>query len=85
MIKYIMSFFRDYILKINLLFVKQIFHKDKYNEIMEKIGDFSFFNQDDVDFLYTLPNEKLIQIIQIYNVSYTENIITLLSDKEKQS
>jgi hypothetical protein len=80
-----MSFFHDYILKINILSVKDFFHKDKYNEIMEKIGDFSFFNEDDVDFLHTLPKEKLIQIIKIYNINYIENIITLLSDNEKQS
>jgi hypothetical protein len=48
--------------------VRDFFHKDKYNEIMEKIGDFSFFNEDDVDFLHTLPKEKLIQIIKIYKI-----------------
>lgn len=49
---------------------------------MEKVGDYLFFNEDDIVFLHTLPKENLIQIIQIYNVNYTENIISLLNDNK---
>lgn len=70
--KWVMSFLCNTKLKQNKL--------DKYNEIMEKVGDYSFFNNDDVVFLHTLPKENLIQIIQIYNVNYTENIISLLNE-----
>jgi hypothetical protein len=58
---------------------------DKYNQVMEKIGDYSFFNKDDMDYLHTLPKENLIQMIQIYNSVYTDNIISLLAYNEKQN
>jgi hypothetical protein len=50
----------------------------KYNELMTKIGDFIIFNQEDIEFLNTLPNDKLIYIIKIYNKSYIETIKDLL-------
>lgn len=52
----------------------------KYNEIMMKIGDYIVFNEADIDFLRTLPTEKLIHIIKIYNKDYTDTICELLDD-----
>jgi hypothetical protein len=46
---------------------------------MIKIGDYIVFNQADIDFINTLPNDKLINIINIYNGSYTELINELLN------
>lgn len=73
-VKWVMSFLYNSKSKQN--------NKDKHNQIMEKVGDYSFFNKEDIVFLHTLPKENLIQIIQIYNVNYTENIISLLNENK---
>ena len=39
----------------------------KYNELLIKIGDYIQFDNEDIIFLHTLPNDKLIDIIKIYN------------------
>lgn len=48
---------------------------------MRKIGDFIIFDETDIDFLRTLPTEKLIHIIKIYNKDYTDTICELLDEK----
>ena len=46
----------------------------KYDEIVVKISDFIIFDNEDITYLNTLPNNKLIDIIKIYNNNYTEII-----------
>ena len=58
---------------------KPKFDIEKYDKIMVKIGDYILFNQEDIDFINTLPNDKLKNIIKIYNGSYTELINELLN------
>jgi len=53
---------------------------EKYNKIMIKIDDYIILNKEDIYFINTLPNDKLMHIIKIYNVSYTQTIQELLTD-----
>jgi len=62
------------------IYNKNNFDVKKYNEIMTKIDDYKIFNKEDIDFITTLPNNKLIYIIRIYNESYTQTIEELLRD-----
>ena len=50
----------------------------KYNELLIKIGDYIQFENEDIIFLHTLPNDKLIEIIKIYNSAYTDIIRELI-------
>ena len=50
----------------------------KYNELLIKIGDYIPFDNEDIIFLHTLPNDKLIDIIKIYNSAYTDIIYKLI-------
>lgn len=59
---------------------KPKFDIEKYDIIMMKIGDYILFNQEDIDFINTLPTDKLINIIKLYNGSYTELIHELLKN-----
>jgi len=51
---------------------------DKYDIILMKIGDYIVLNEEDINFINTLPKDKLINIIKIYNGSYTETIKCLI-------
>ena len=51
---------------------------DKYKQILMKIGDYIVLNEEDINFINTLPNDKLINIIKLYNGSYTETIQCLI-------
>jgi hypothetical protein len=52
---------------------------DKYYQILEKIGNYEILNKMDIEFLSILPQNKLVNIIKIYNGSYTETINDLLN------
>lgn len=58
--------------------VKNNSNIEKYNVIIAKIGDYIVFNEEDIDCLYTLSNEQLIDIIKIYNSCYPDTINVLL-------
>ena len=62
----------------NNLITKLNFDIEKYDIILNKIDDYIVLNKEDIDYINTLPNDKLIYIIKIYNNSYTETIQELL-------
>ena len=70
-------YYWEYILKY---YIGIITYK-KYNTILEKIGDYMILDSDDMQYLKTLPKEKLMNIIELYNENYTETIIYLVEEK----
>lgn len=71
----------DYIIKDDNIIddiIKDDIIDDKYKQILMKIGDYIVLNEEDINFINTLPNDKLINIIKLYNGSYTETIQSLI-------
>jgi len=58
------------IYKIFCFKISRVYSENMYNKIMDKIGNYLFLDEEELEFIKQLPKEDLTNIIEIYN-NYT--------------